>query len=90
MAPRLPVHRRWHAAAVARADTYNSLVAGQTLTVSDPSKGVIANDTNVYGVQLLTAPTNGTVTLNPNGTFTYVPNSGTATSDSFTYCANGS
>ena len=47
-------------------------------TVSDPGKGVIANDTNVYGVQLLTAPTNGTVTLNANGTFTYVP-SGTAT-----------
>src|SRR6266853_1264006 len=75
--------------AVARNDPYPSLVAGQTFTVSDPSKGVIANDTNVYGVQLLAAPTNGTVTLNANGTFTYVP-TGTATSDSFTYCANGS
>jgi hypothetical protein len=51
------------ATAVARADTYNSLVAGQTLTVSDPSKGVIANDTNVYGVNLLALPTNGTVTM---------------------------
>src|SRR4029077_17828106 len=30
-----------------------------------------------------------TLTLNANGTFSYVPNSGT-TSDSFTYCANGS
>src|SRR5467141_4175552 len=75
--------------AVARNDPYPSLVAGQTFTVSDPSKGVIANDTNVYGVQLLAAPTNGTVTLNANGTFMYVP-TGTATSDSFTYCANGS
>src|SRR5437016_1104056 len=75
--------------AVARADTYNSLLAGQTFTVSDPAKGVIANDTNVYGVQLLTAPTAGTLTLNANGTFTYVP-SGTGTSASFTYCANGS
>jgi hypothetical protein len=75
-------------AAVARADTYNALIGGQTLTVSDPSKGVIANDTNVYGVKLLKAATNGTVTLNANGTFTYVP-TGTATSDSFTYCANG-
>ena len=28
------------------------------------------------------------MTLNANGTFTYVP-TGTATSDSFTYCANG-
>ena len=75
-------------AAVARADTYSALVSGVTLAVSDPSKGVIANDTNVYGVTLLTKPTNGTVTLNANGTFTYVP-SGTATSDSFSYCANG-
>jgi hypothetical protein len=74
---------------VARPDTYNSLVSGQTFTVSDPGKGVIANDTNVYGVSLLTAPTTGTLTLNANGTFTYVP-TGTATSDSFTYCANGS
>src|SRR6059058_3937394 len=75
--------------AVARPDTYNALVpAGNTLVVSDPGKGVIANDTNVNGVTLLAAPTNGTVTLNRDGTFTYVP-SGTATSDSFTYCANG-
>ena len=76
------------APAVARADSYPSLVAGQTLTVSDPSKGVMANDTNVYGVTLLAAPTNGTLTLNTNGTFNYVP-TGTATADSFTYCANG-
>ncbi|HEX2661801.1 MAG TPA: choice-of-anchor D domain-containing protein [Candidatus Acidoferrum sp.] len=88
------------APAVARADTYNSLVAGQTFSVTDPSRGVIANDTNVYGVQLLTPPTSGTLTCDAqsqnsvpgicaNGTFTYHP-SGTATADTFTYCANGS
>src|SRR5437660_8293927 len=71
------------ATAVARADTYNSVIAGQTLTVSDPGKGVIANDTNVYGVQLLTAPTGGTLSLNADGTFTYAANAGTA-SASFT------
>ena len=77
-------------AAKANPDTYNSLVAGQTLSVLDPSKGLIANDVNVYGVTLLAAATNGTVTLNKNGTFTYTPNTGsTATSDTFTYCANG-
>ena len=32
------------AAAVANPDTYNSVISGQTLTVSDPAKGVIAND----------------------------------------------
>jgi len=75
-------------AAVARDDSYSSLIAGKTLTISDASKGLIANDTNVYGVHVLAGPTGGQLTLNVNGTFTYVPNAGT-TSDSFTYCANG-
>src|SRR5215469_5800741 len=87
--------------AVARADTYNAMVAGQPFSVSDVSKGVIANDSNVYGVALLTAPASGTLTCNAqpqnavpgictNGTFTYTPTTGTtATSDSFSYCANG-
>jgi hypothetical protein len=75
-------------AAVAMPDTYNNVAPGQTFSISDPGKGVISNDTNVYGVQLLTAPTAGTVVLNPDGTFTYTANSGT-TSDSFSYCANG-
>jgi hypothetical protein len=73
--------------AVANPDSYY-LVAGNTLVVSDVGKGVVANDVNVNGVQVLVAPTAGTLALNPNGTFSYVPNSGT-TSDSFTYCANG-
>lgn len=73
---------------VANPDVYNSLVAGQTFTISDPSRGVIANDLNVYGVKLRTGPANGSVTLNPDGTFTYVP-TGTATADSFVYEANG-
>jgi hypothetical protein len=67
---------------VARPDTYNSVSSGQTLIVSDPSKGVIANDSNVYGVQLM-APVAG-LTLNADGTFTY---SGPPTT--FAYCANG-
>ncbi|MDE3009650.1 MAG: hypothetical protein KGI67_02070, partial [Pseudomonadota bacterium] len=75
----------------ANADLYNMLVAGQTLQVSDPAKGVIANDLRVYGVALLTPATNGSVTLNADGTFSYAPFAGsTATSDSFSYCANGS
>jgi hypothetical protein len=68
--------------AAAVNDSYPSLVAGQTLTVSDPAKGVIANDINVYGVKVV-----GTVpglTLNTNGTFTY-----TGGPTSFTYCGNG-
>jgi hypothetical protein len=76
-------------AAIAVADTYNSVVPGQTLAVSDVGKGVIANDTNVYAVQVKTAPTQGTLTLAANGTFTYVPNSGWSGTDSFVYQANG-
>ncbi len=74
--------------AVANPDTYKSVVPGQTLTVSDPSKGVIANDVNIYGVAVTAPPTKGTLTLNANGTFSYVPASGWS-GDSFTYCGNG-
>jgi hypothetical protein len=73
--------------ALANPDSY-SVIAGHTLTISDPAKGVIANDVNVFGVAVLTAPTNGTLTLNPNGTFTYVANA-TWSGDTFTYCGNG-
>jgi len=60
------------------------VIAGQTLTVSDPFKGVIANDVNISGVQVVgTAPAG--LTLNPDGTFTYI--GGTPTS--FMYCGNG-
>ncbi|MBV8804747.1 MAG: hypothetical protein JO042_06860, partial [Sinobacteraceae bacterium] len=77
-------------AAQANADTYNSLISGQALTVSDPAHGVIANDRNVYGVALnsAVAVTGGTVVLNTNGTFTFTPAS-SSTSGSFGYCANG-
>jgi hypothetical protein len=74
-------------AAVANPDSY-FLLPGKTVTVSDPAKGVIANDINVYGVSVLTPPVGGTLSLQLDGTFTYVPNTGT-TSDSFVYQANG-
>ena len=97
------------AGAQANPDTYKSVVpcaSGATsctaLVVSDPSKGVIANDVNVYGVELSSPPSSGTVSCNAlpgspvagicaNGTFTYTPNPGftSTTSDSFGYCANG-
>jgi len=95
------------APAVARPDTYNAVPAcasGATsctpLVVSDVSRGVIANDTNVYGVTLLSAPaaTQGTLScaaqpqhtvpgLCDNGTFTFTPNPGFSGA-TFTYCAN--
>src|SRR5512143_3911638 len=75
------------ATAAANPDTF-SLVKGNPISIADPAKGVMANDVGVYGVQVQTAPTGGTLAMNANGTFTYTPASGTTT-DSFTYCGNG-
>jgi len=72
------------ASAKANPDNY-SFVQGTPLVISAAGRGVIANDVNVYGVQLLAPPAGG-LTLNADGTFTYTPSG--AASDSFTYCAN--
>ncbi|MEH6305676.1 Ig-like domain-containing protein [Olivibacter sp. CPCC 100613] len=56
---------------------------------------VLANDTDVDGdaltASLVTAPVNGTVVLNANGSFTYTPNANFGGSDSLLYqvCDNG-
>ena len=42
-------------------------------------------DGDAIAAQLLSGPANGTLTLDPDGTFTYVPNPGYVGSDSFTY-----
>jgi VCBS repeat-containing protein len=74
---------------VAVADAYN-VVGGGTLTV--PAPGVLANDTHADGTtltaQLDSSTTQGTLTLNSNGSFQYVAPDGAAGSDSFTYHAN--
>ena len=70
------------AADLAQNDQY-FVQSGGSLTISDVTQGVIANDINVYGVTVVSGPVHGTLTLNSNGTFTYV-NSGTVP-DSFVY-----
>ncbi|MBZ5546847.1 MAG: hypothetical protein LAO22_02630 [Acidobacteriia bacterium] len=85
----LPNVAAFSASATANGDTYH-VIADHTLTVADPSKGVIGNDANVYNVKVSTPPTQGTLTLNTDGTFTYVPNAGWTAPDSFVYQANGS
>jgi hypothetical protein len=57
--------------------------AGATLTGN-----VLTNDigTNPRAI-LITRPANGTLVLNPNGSFSYIPNAGFVGTDSFTYYA---
>jgi VCBS repeat-containing protein len=70
-----------------------------TLNVSNPALGVLGNDSSPYGASLtvfdadrstpaidpVTGPKFGTLTLNQNGTFTYVPNDDFNGVDTFTY-----
>ncbi|MGB3401231.1 MAG: DUF4347 domain-containing protein, partial [Microcoleaceae cyanobacterium] len=60
------------------------------LTINTP--GVLEGDTDADGdpltVAIATEPSSGSVTLNPDGSFSYTPNPGFIGDDSFTYIAN--
>jgi subtilisin family serine protease len=68
------------------ADAYTT-PQGETLTVAAP--GVLANDSDpdaeALTAALVSGPAKGTLTLNANGSFTYVPNAGASGTDTFTY-----
>ncbi|MER7950616.1 FG-GAP-like repeat-containing protein [Streptomyces sp. NPDC096079] len=70
-------------------ESYGKVGADTPLTVAAP--GVLGNDTDPDGSALtasvVTGPTHGTLTLNPDGSFGYQPGSGYVGSDSFTYKA---
>jgi VCBS repeat-containing protein len=76
-------------APMALGDSY-STNQGKTLTVAAP--GVLGNDSDVDGNPLTavrnTSPSNGSLILNANGSFSYTPNANFNGSDSFTYHAN--
>ena len=69
-------------------DAYSTQV-NTTLTVAEP--GVLSNDTDddkdSLTAVLVNGPSNGTVTLNADGSFTYTPNANFTGTDSFTYQA---
>jgi VCBS repeat-containing protein len=75
---------------VARANTY-TVTKNTTLNVNTAS-GVLANDTDSDGdaltAALVSSPANGTLSLNPNGSFLYTPTSGYNGSDGFVYRAS--
>jgi VCBS repeat-containing protein len=78
-----------NAAPVARGDSYTT-AQGITLMVSAP--GVLGNDSDADGDTLTASlsggPAHGALTLNPNGSFNYVPADGFAGADSFVYAAS--
>ena len=78
-----------NSAPVAVADTY-SVNEDQTL---NETTGVLANDTDADPSDTLSAVlvsdvSDGTLSLQPNGTFTYTPDANFSGTDSFTYKAN--
>jgi len=79
-------------APIAANDGPFSVSAGGTLTVT--GAGVLSNDTDIdtplanLTAQLVTGPTNGVLSLNPNGSFTYRPTGNFSGIDRFTYVAN--
>ncbi len=78
-------------APVAVQDANYSVGANNTLTVN-AANGVLTNDSDPDGDSITAAfvsgPSNGTLTLNDNGSFEYTPTNGFSGSDSFTYKAN--
>lgn len=76
-----------NAAPVAADDAYR-LDKDGILTV-ERANGVLANDADADGdvltVEVTTGPANGTLTLNADGSFTYIPNPGFHGSDNFSY-----
>jgi VCBS repeat-containing protein len=69
------------------ADRY-AVAENGSLSVAAAS-GVLANDTDPNGLPLTatlqSAPNHGTVTLNPDGSFTYTPTAGYSGTDTFSY-----
>ncbi len=76
-------------APVAVDDVYNTQ---QNLTMNIPAPGVLSNDTDADGNSLTAINASvplhgGTLTLNPNGSFSYTPATGYKGDDTFTYQA---
>src|SRR5206468_1235775 len=74
---------------VAVNDSY-TVAENTPLSIATP--GVLANDSDADGdpitAVLAVGPAHGSLTLNPNGSFTYAPTTNFLGADSFTYKAN--
>lgn len=79
-------------APVSVADSIVVAEGGTATVLASGATSVLANDSDADGdllsAILVSGPANGTLTLNPNGTFSYTHNGSETTADSFTYRAN--
>ncbi|MDR7090925.1 retention module-containing protein [Cellvibrio fibrivorans] len=79
-------------APVANADSINVAEGGVATTLVGGATSVLANDTDAdldaLTAVLVTGPANGTLTLNADGTFSYLHDGSETTTDSFTYKVN--
>ena len=72
---------------VAENDAY-TVAAGETSLEVSADDGVLDNDTGgSLAAEVAGNPTNGTVTLNADGSFTYTPTVGFSGTDTFSYAA---
>jgi uncharacterized repeat protein (TIGR01451 family) len=58
---------------------------GKNTTLTVPAAGVLLNDSNVLSASLLSAPVNGALTFNSDGSFVYTPATNFLGSDIFAY-----
>jgi uncharacterized protein len=74
---------------VANNDNYST---NEDTALNIAAPGVLSNDTDAeddaFSAILVSGPSHGTLTLNPDGSFTYTPASNYNGTDSFTYKAN--
>ncbi|MEL6110843.1 MAG: DNRLRE domain-containing protein, partial [Planctomycetota bacterium] len=76
---------------VSQADSYLAANSGFVLSVAS-NAGVLANDSDPNNQSLTVSPiempSNGSLTLSPDGSFVYTPDAGFTGSDQFSYRAN--
>ena len=74
------------------AASNDSYTLNEDTTFTLPASGVLANDTDIEAdaltAVLIAGPNHGTLALNSDGSFSYVPNANYNGSDSFTYKAH--
>lgn len=72
--------------------TWNDAYDWSYMSPQHYGTAILGPQTSSMTATVLTAPSKGTLTLNPNGSFTYTPATGNTGSDSFTYrvCDNSS